>query len=80
MSCLASFDIKLLADSNSLEADVAQSVSRSSKLECRPFDRRHSIDVCFDFPLFRVAVALKTRKTEHCGRKGGKRVAPRATS
>ena len=22
-------------------------------------------DVCFDFPLFRVAIALNTRKTEH---------------
>ena len=25
----------------------------------------HSIDVCFDFPLFRVAVAMNTRKPEH---------------
>ena len=31
----------------------------------RQFDPGHSIDVCFDFPLFRVAVALNTRKTEH---------------
>ena len=36
-----------------------------SELEGRQFDSRHSIDVCFDFPLFRVAVALNTRKTEH---------------
>lgn len=48
------------------EADVAQSVgARPSELEGRQFDPRHSIDVCFDFPLFRVAVALNTRKTEH---------------
>ena len=62
-------------------ADVAQSVSeRPSELEGRRFDPRHSIDVCFDFPLFREAVALNTRKTEHWRRKGGKRCAPRATS
>ena len=49
-----------------LEADVAQSVGvRPSELEGRQFDPRHSIDVCFDFPLFHVAVALNTRKTEH---------------
>ena len=48
------------------EAGIAQSVSaRPSELEDHQFDRRHSIDVCFDFPLFRVAVALNTRKTEH---------------
>ena len=48
------------------EADVAQSVgARPSELEGRQFDPYHSIDVCFDFPLFRVAVALNTRKTEH---------------
>ena len=47
-------------------ADVAQSFSaRPSELKGRQFDPRHSIDVCFDFPLFRVAVALNTRKTEH---------------
>ena len=50
----------------SLEADVAQSVgAQPSELEGRQFDPGHSIDVCFDFPLFRVAVALNTRKTEH---------------
>ena len=50
----------------SLEAGVAQSVSaRPSDLEGRQFDSRHSIDVCFDFHLFRVAVALNIRKTEH---------------
>jgi len=49
-----------------LEADVAQSVGvRPSELEGRQFDPHHSIDVCFDFPLFRVAVALNTRKTGH---------------
>ena len=46
--------------------DIAQSVSaRPSELEGCPFDPRHSIDVCFDFPLFCVAVALNARKTEH---------------
>ena len=45
---------------------VAHSVSvRRSELEGRQCDPRHLIDVCFDFPLFRVAVALNTRKTEH---------------
>ena len=49
-----------------LEADVAQLVGvRPSELEGRQFDPHHSIDVCFDFPLFHVAVALNTRKTEH---------------
>ena len=47
------------------EAEVAQLVSaRLSELEDRQFDPRHSIDVCFDFSLFRVAVALNTRETE----------------
>ena len=46
--------------------DVAQAVgARPSELEGRQFDPHHSINVCFDFPLFRVAVALNTRKTEH---------------
>ena len=47
-------------------ADVAQSVSgRPPELKGRQFDPRHSIDICFDFPLFRVAVALNIRgKTE----------------
>lgn len=49
-----------------LEADVAQLVgARSPKLEGRKFDPRSSIDICFYFPLFRVAVALNTRKKEH---------------
>ena len=49
-----------------LEVDVAQSVGvRPTELEGRQFDPRHSIDVCFDFPLFHVAVALNTRVTEH---------------
>ena len=30
------------------------------------------LQVCFDFPLIRVAVALNTRKTEHRQRKVGK--------
>ena len=46
--------------------DVAQAVGvRPSELEGRQFDPRHSIDVCFDFPLFHIAVALNTCKTEH---------------
>ena len=49
-----------------LAADVAQSVGLwPSELEGRQFDPHHLIDVCFDFPLFRVAVALNTRKLEH---------------
>ena len=45
---------------------VAQSVSaQTSELEGCQFDPRHSIDIFFDFPLFRVAVALNTRKTKH---------------
>ena len=51
-----------------LEAEVAYSVSArpsNSELEGSQFDPRPLIDVCFDFPLFRVAVALNTRKTEH---------------
>ena len=48
------------------QTDIAQSVSaQPSELEGCQFDPRHSIDVCLDFPLFRVAVALNTRKTEH---------------
>ena len=30
------------------------------------------LNVCFDFPLIRVAIALNTRKTEHRQREGGK--------
>ena len=49
-----------------IETGVAQSVSaQTSELEDRQIDLRHSIDVCFDFPLFRVAVALNSRQTEH---------------
>ena len=48
------------------EADVAQSVgAQPSELEGCQFDPRHSIDICFDFPMFHVAVALNTRKTEY---------------
>lgn len=39
--------------------------ARPSEPEGRHFDPRHSIDVSFDFPLFRLAVALNTRKTEN---------------
>ena len=31
-----------------------------------------NVDVCFDFRLIRVALALNTRKTEHWQRQGGK--------
>ena len=49
----------------SLEADVAQSVgAQPSELEGRQFDPRHSIDVCFDFSLFHVTVALNARETD----------------
>ena len=51
--------------------DIAQSVgARPSELEDRQFDPRHSIDVCFYFPLFRVAVALNTRKGSIDGGRG----------
>ena len=47
------------------EGEVAYSVRAGlSELEGRQFDLRHSIDVCFDFSLFRVPVALNTRETE----------------
>ena len=55
--CLSSSE-KGLKNSESVSA-------RPSELEGRHFDPRHSIDVCFDFPLFRLAVALNTRKTEN---------------
>ena len=51
--------------------------ARPSDLEGRQFYHRHSIDVCFDFPLFRVAVALNTRKTVHWRKKGAKTCYPR---
>ena len=47
------------------ETSVAQLVNvRPSEFEGKPV-RSHSIDVCFDFPLIREAVALNTRRTEH---------------
>lgn len=55
--CLSSSE-KGLENSESVSA-------RPSELEGRHFDPRHSIDVSFDFPLFRLAVALNTRKTEN---------------
>ena len=83
--CMGNFPLLCLfracAHHQSIVADVGHSVSaRPSELEGRQFDPRHSVDVCFDFPLFRVAVALSTRKTEHGRSKGGKWCAPRATS
>ena len=49
-----------------VEADVAQSVGAwPAELEGRQFHPRHLSDDCFDFPLFRVAVALNTLKPEH---------------
>ena len=53
---------RLKTCSSDQKADVAQSFGAwSSELEDRQFDPRHLIDVCFDFPLYRVAVALITR-------------------
>ena len=47
------------------EGEVAHSLRAGlSELEGRQFDPRHSIGVCFDFSLFRVAVGLNTRETE----------------
>ena len=44
-----------------MQAGVAHSISaRPSEPEGRPSDLRHLIDVCFDFPLIRVAVSLNT--------------------
>ena len=44
---------------------MAQSVgARLAELEGRQFDPRHSIDVCFDIPLFRVVEALNTRSID----------------
>ena len=68
--CFGSFISLCVNNSKSLweclEADVAQSVgAQPSELKGHQFDPRQSIDVCFDFPLFDVAVALNTRKTEH---------------
>lgn len=49
-----------------LEVDVAHTVSAwLYELEGCQFGPRHSIDVCFDFPLFCVAVALNNREMEH---------------
>ena len=36
-------------------------------------------NVCFDFPLIRVAIALNTRKTEHWQWQGGVEGAPSAS-
>ena len=63
------------------EAGIAQSVSvQPSELDGCLFDPSHSIDVCLDFPLFRIAVTLNTCKMVHRRRKGSKRCSPRATS
>ena len=61
---MTQFKVGSLREHSVVEADVAQSVGvRPSELEGRQFDPRHSIDVCFEFPLFRVAVALNTHIT-----------------
>ena len=55
-----------------LGAGVAQLVSaRPSELEV-PGSILGDSNVCFDFLLICVALALNTRKTEHWQRKGGK--------
>ena len=56
----------IVSTSEQIVADVAQWVSAPPfELEGRQFDPCRSVDVCFDFPLFCVAVALNTRKTKH---------------
>ena len=51
---------------------VAQLFSaQSSELEV-PASILGDSNVCFDFLLIRAALALNTRKTEHCQTKGGK--------
>lgn len=51
-----------------LEADVAQTVSAwLYELEGYQFDPCRSIDVCFDFPLFCVGVALNGVRSAHRG-------------
>ena len=50
-------------DVSSVEAVVAELAS--ARLSERDFN------VCFDFPLIRVAIALNTRKTEHWQWQGG---------
>ena len=58
---MTKFKVRSLREHSVVEADVAQSVGAGpSELEGRQFDPRHSINVCFDFPLFRVAVVLNT--------------------
>lgn len=50
---------------NIIEAVVAQLASaRLSEREV-PGSIFSDFNVCFDFPLIRVAIALNTRKTEH---------------
>ena len=46
-------------------ADVAQLVSARPSEEEVPGSILGDFNVCFDFPLIRVAIALNTRKTEH---------------
>ena len=60
------------ADVPKIGASVAQLVSaRASELQV-PGSILGDSNVCFDFLLICVALALNTRKTEHCQRKEGK--------
>ena len=47
------------------EAGVAQLVSARLSEQEVPGSILGDFNVCFDFPLIRVAIALNTRKTEH---------------
>ena len=54
------------AHHSSWKAGIAQSVSaQPSEPEGLPVQSHHLINVCFNFPLFCVAVALNTHKMEH---------------
>ena len=64
--CEESENLCLIRRLDETGAGVAQLVSaRFSELAGRQFNPHHSIEACFDFPLFRVAVALNTHEMEH---------------
>ena len=82
IQCFRYFIFVCINNSNSvcecLESDIAQSVgAQPSELEGHQFDPRQSIDVCFEFPLFHVVVALNTRKNGALTEEGGVRSAHR---
>ena len=54
------------------ESDVAQLVSARLSEQEVPSSILDDFNVCFDFPLIRVAMALNTHKMEHWQREGGK--------